>query len=206
MNSFDTAVYHFLNNLAGRNTIFDDLVILLGNYSLELYVFLFFIAWVALPKQEVNRRHALVIMGLSGVLGLAVNLFISHFWFRPHPFTVLPKGTFTQLIPHNADASFPSDHTTGSFGFAAGSWGKADKWVRVSFTLLAVFTAIARICAGVHWPTDVIAGMLIGVLSGRIMWKFSPLLQPLTNYGLRLFRYGQYLKQQTQTKNNHGTL
>ncbi|WP_003542441.1 phosphatase PAP2 family protein [Desulfotomaculum nigrificans] len=196
MNSFDTLGYHFLNNLAGRNSALDHIIIFFANYSLELYVLLFVIAWFTLPKKDVNRRHALVIMGAAGVLGLALNLLISQFWFRARPFTVLQQGTFTQLISHSADASFPSDHTTGGFAFAAGSWGKADYWVRISFTLLAVLTGVARICAGIHWPTDVLGGIVVGTFSGRIMWKFSPLLQPLTNLGLRLFHFGQYEKHQ----------
>ena len=141
-------------------------------------------------KAETQQRHALLIMGLAGVLGLMVNVLISHIYIRPRPFMVLPKGTFTQLIPHSPDASFPSDHTTGSFGFAAASWGKAPKWITVSFTVLAVLNAVARLYVGVHWPSDVLAGVLIGTLCGRLLWKYSTLLQPLTNFGLRLFHYG----------------
>ncbi|WP_027364540.1 phosphatase PAP2 family protein [Desulfotruncus alcoholivorax] len=197
MNWFDLQWFQFFNGLSGRSSMLDFLITFFANYSLELYALLFIIAWVTLPKREVNRRHALVVMVLSGALGLAVNALIAHIWFRPRPFTVLPKGTFSQLIQHAADTSFPSDHTTGSFGFAAASWGKANYWVRISFTLLAFCTAIARICAGVHWPTDVLAGIVIGSLSGLLMWKFSSFLRPLTNFGLRLFRYGQFAKQNT---------
>lgn len=196
MNTFDRVGYHLLNSLAGQNFLLNQLIIFFANYSLELYMVLFVIAWFCLPKKEAASRHALIIMVLSGALGLIINALISSFWFRPRPFTVLPKGTFTQLIPHSADASFPSDHTTGSFGFASGSWGKNEKWVQISFTVLAFLTAVSRICAGVHWPSDVIAGIVIGTFSGRIMWKFSPLLKPLTNLGLRLFHYGKYARQQ----------
>jgi undecaprenyl-diphosphatase len=62
----------------------------------------------------------------------------------------LPKGTFTQVIPHPVDASFPSDHTAGSFGFAAGSWSKAQSGVSRGFTVLAILVAIARVYVGVH--------------------------------------------------------
>jgi len=196
MNWFDLRGFHLLNSLTGRNPVMDFLIIFFANYSLELYALLFILAWLILPKREVNRRHTLVVMVISGTVGLAVNALIAHVWFRPRPFTVLPKGTFSQLIPHTADASFPSDHTTGSFGFAAASWGKADYWVRISFTLLAFLTALARICAGVHWPTDVLAGMVIGSLCGQLMWRFSPMLQPLTNLGLRIFKFGQFRDRQ----------
>ncbi|HEX3015968.1 MAG TPA: phosphatase PAP2 family protein [Desulfobacteria bacterium] len=194
MNSFDLKLYHLINGAAGHHPFLDRFMAVIANYSLEVYIVLFVIAWFALPRPTVKERHALVIMGLAGVLGLIINIIISHIWFRPRPFRVLPQGSFTQLIPHSPDASFPSDHTTGSFGFAAGSWGKSAKWVRISFTLLAVLNAIARVYAGVHWPTDVLAGMVVGIICGRLMWKFSRQIEPLTNFGLRLFRFGKFAK------------
>ncbi|MDQ7097077.1 phosphatase PAP2 family protein [Desulfosporosinus sp. PR] len=190
MNSFDLQGYHMFNQFAGHHVLLDRIFPFFAQYSLEVYIILFIIAWFTLPKSEARQRHALLIMGLSGVLGLIINILLSHLYFRPRPFTVLPKGTFTQLIPHTADASFPSDHTTGSFGFAAASWGKAPKWITISFTILAVLNAIGRLYVGVHWPTDVIAGIIIGTLCGRLLWKFSSFFQPLTDFGLRLFHYG----------------
>jgi undecaprenyl-diphosphatase len=187
---FDIQGYHWFNQFAGHHHFLDKAFAFLAQYSLELYVVLFVIAWFSLPKSEIKQRHALVIMGLAGVLGLLINVIVSHIYFRPRPFMVLDKGTFTQLIPHSPDASFPSDHTTGSFGFAAASWGRAPKWITLSFTLLALLNGVARLYVGVHWPTDVIAGMVIGTFSGRILWKFSHLFQPITDFGLRLFRYG----------------
>ncbi|AET68449.1 membrane-associated phospholipid phosphatase [Desulfosporosinus orientis DSM 765] len=188
--SFDIQGYHLFNQFAGHHPILDHTFAFFAQYSLELYIILFIIAWFTLPKIEVKQRHTLLIMGLSGVLGLIINVIISHIYFRPRPFMVLEKGTFTQLIPHAPDASFPSDHTTGSFGFAAASWGKAPKWITISFSILGILNAIARLYVGVHWPTDVIAGILIGMLSGRLLWKFSSLFQPITNWGLRIFHYG----------------
>ena len=163
-----------------------------AQYALELYAVLFVLAWFTLPRPNTERRHALIVMGFSGILALLINFLISHVWFRPRPFVTLPKGTFTRLIPHSADASFPSDHTAGSFGFAAGSWKKAEHWVSASFTILAVLVAIARVYTVVHWPTDVLAGAVIGLIAAKVMWKFGYMLNPLTDLGLRLFRFGQY--------------
>lgn len=195
MNSFDLFGYHLLNQWAGHVPVLDQVMSFFAQYALELYAVLFIVAWFTLPKPETKRRHALVIMGFSGVLALLMNVVISHIWFRPRPFVVLPKGQFTQLIPHSTDASFPSDHASGSFGFATGSWGKAQYWVSRSFTILAILVAIARVYTGVHWPTDVLAGALVGFLCSRIMWKFSHLFVPLTKMGLKLFRYGEYSKE-----------
>jgi len=166
----------------------------LARYALEVYALLFIAAWFTVSKPDTRHRHALVIMGLSAILALTLNLLISHIWFRPRPFATLPKGTFTQLVPHAADASFPSDTTAGSFGFAAGSWNKAQGWVNKSFTILAILVTISRVYVGVHWPTDVLAGAVVGIISAQIMWKFNTFAEPLTDLGLRLFKFGKYAK------------
>ena len=186
MNTFDLDGYHLLNQWAGHFRVLDLLMSFFAQYALELYVVLFLVAWFTLPKVEMERRHALVVMGCSGILALIINVLISHVWFRPRPFVSLPKGTFTKLIPHSADSSFPSDHTAGSFGFAAGSWSKAQSWVSRSFTGVAILVSIARVYTGVHWPTDVLAGIVIGIISAKILWKFDYLFKPLTKLGMRL--------------------
>jgi len=154
MNTFDLYGYHFLNQWAGHLPMFDKFMSFTAQYALELYALMFVVAWFILPQRESNRRHALVVAFFSGVLALLINVLVSHIWFRPRPFISLSKGSFTQLIPHSIDASFPSDHVSGSFAFAAGSWKDSEHWVSYSFTILAILVAIARVYTGVHWPTD----------------------------------------------------
>jgi undecaprenyl-diphosphatase len=188
MNTFDLTIYHAINGLAGHNHLLDMIMTFFAKDALEIYALLFLIAWFTMPKSEIKHRHALVVAVFSGVLALLINVVISHVWFRARPFAILSKGSFTQLVPHGSDASFPSDHTSGSFGFAAASWGTNQKWISWSFTLLAIVVMFARVYVGVHWPTDVIAGFIVGTISGRLMWRFSGLIYPITLFGMKLCR------------------
>lgn len=194
MNPFDDTLFHFVNQFAGHHPILDTFMARFTEYSPEIYAALFIIAWFALPRNDSKHRHALVVAVLSGVLALIINVIISHIWFRPRPFAVLHKGDYTQLVPHSSDASFPSDHSSGSWGFAAASWGKNTKWISYTFTILAILVMISRVYDGLHWPTDVIAGLVVGTFSGRIMWLFSRFIYPLTRLGLRIFRFGEFSK------------
>ena len=193
-NPFDLNLFHLINGLAGHSHLLDTIMVFFAKDALEIYAVLFVIAWFILPKRDIQSRHALVVAGFAGILALVINLLISHVWFRPRPFTVLHQGTFTELVSHSNDASFPSDHTSGSFGFAAASWGKNQKWISHSFTAIAVIVMFARVFVGVHYPTDVIAGLIVGTFSGRIMWKFSRFVLPLTSFMAKLFKFGPYVK------------
>jgi undecaprenyl-diphosphatase len=190
LNPFDTTIYHLINGLAGRNALLDAVMIFFAKDALEIYAVLFIISWFILPKRDIHNRHALVMAGLSGIVALLINVVISHIWFRPRPFTVFQKGTYTALVSHSADASFPSDHTSGSFGFAAASWGKQQKWISYTFTILAVIVMFARVFVGVHYPTDVIGGCIVGIIASKIVWRFSRYVFPVTSMIAKMFRFG----------------
>ncbi|WP_376698202.1 phosphatase PAP2 family protein [Cohnella lubricantis] len=62
-----------------------------------------------------RRRHIVVQSGFAGMLALFLNYVITQFYFEPRPFVSHPVHL---LFPHAADASFPSDHTSGAFALA----------------------------------------------------------------------------------------
>ncbi|WP_206832529.1 undecaprenyl-diphosphatase [Alicyclobacillus fructus] len=192
LNPFEVHVYHLINGLAGKSKLLDDVMIFFAKDALELYAALFIAYWFALPKEDLRSRNQLAVAGFSGILALVLNVVISHvLWFRPRPFVVLPKGTYTQLIPHPADASFPSDHSAGSWGFAGGSWGRTPKWISVPFTVIAVLVMIARVFVGVHYPTDVIGGMAVGLLASAAVRPLASRMMPLTRMVAKPFGYGK---------------
>lgn len=65
------------------------------------------------------------------------------------------------------DSSFPSDHSMIAGAFAAGLL-LLDRRLGLAATLLALLVAFARVYTGVHYPTDVAAGLAIGATIGAI--------------------------------------
>jgi undecaprenyl-diphosphatase len=189
MNSFDNTVYHAINGLAGHNVLLDDVMKFFAQYALEIYAMMFIMAWFSMPKREFEQRHGLILSGIAGIAALVINVIIAHIYPRSRPFTVLPHGDYTQLIPHAADSSFPSDHSSGSWAFAAGSWNRTPRWTQIVFTVVALVVMFARVYVGVHWPTDVLASVVVGIVAGRGIALASPAIRPLSKWLVRLFRF-----------------
>jgi undecaprenyl-diphosphatase len=143
------------------------------------YVVIFFpglLVWLWWAKGDSTRRIVLVAIG-AAILALAVNFAIGHLLFRPRPFLVLPVRA---LVAHPArDASFPSDHAAVSGAVVAALWrGGEHSWSVVSLGV-GLALGLARVMVGVHYPSDILAGLGIGILCGMLGSWITGLLRPL---------------------------
>ncbi|WP_244562733.1 undecaprenyl-diphosphatase [Paenibacillus uliginis] len=114
-----------------------------------------------------KNRQMVVTTLLSACVGFGVGNILSHFFYRDRPFV---HHTVNQLIEHSANASFPSNHSIGAFVIATGIWlfRKKDG---VIWLVLAGLISFSRIWNGVHYPSDVIAGAFIGVISAFMIYQ-----------------------------------
>ena len=75
-------------------------------------------------------------------------------------------------------SSFPSGHTTTAFGFALMltflTWNSKYRWLGASSFIWAIFVGLSRIYRGVHWPTDVLAGVGIGLGAACLLYLLLP--------------------------------
>ncbi len=110
--------------------------------------------------------HALLAAGL----GFAIRELIALIHFRPRPFIA---HAFEPLISLRwVDASFPSGHATAAFALAATVMRYDRLWGSV-FMVFALFVGWSRVFVGVHYPSDVVAGALLGVASAYAIKVFE---------------------------------
>ena len=86
---------------------------------------------------------------------------IRFLYFRPRPFV---EQDINSLIAHAPTASFPSGHAAFFFALSAGVYSynkKAGLW----FFAASAAIGFARVLAGVHYFTDVLGGLAVGVFS-----------------------------------------
>ena len=104
---------------------------------------------------------------------LITNVTLKNLVARTRPYEVV-EG-LVLLIEKQRDYSFPSGHTCASFAAAGVYWRMLPKKFGIPLVILAAMIAFSRLYVGVHYPTDVLAGLLIGLFAAwaaRHMQKY----------------------------------
>lgn len=94
------------------------------------------------------------------------NGILKHVFARVRPCDV--NTTIQLLVPRPSDYSFPSGHTAASFAAVAALFFAGQKKLWKPALVLAVLIAFSRLYLYVHYPTDILGGIVAGVLCGYI--------------------------------------
>lgn len=119
-------------------------------------------AWWWARHQPGNTRlvPVAILTGVSVVVAVLVNQhLISPLIGRIRPCTAV--SGVQVLLPCTSDYSMPSDHCIMAGAFAAGLW-ILNRRLGVPALLLALLLAFSRVYAGMHYPSDVTVGLLVG--------------------------------------------
>jgi len=114
-------------------------------------------------------------MGAAVSLALIFSLVVGNILMKPIIARVRPFDfdlSVVPLIKPPTDFSFPSGHTLSSFA-AAGALLFCNKKAGIPAMVLASLIAFSRLYLLVHYPTDVLAGIIIGIILGYIAKKKS---------------------------------
>jgi membrane-associated phospholipid phosphatase len=153
-----------------RTPIGDMLMPLISNG-----VYLWLILPVLLLLRKSTRRTGAILLFALVLDVLLCNLLLKNMFQRVRPCDV--NTAITLLVPHPSDYSFPSGHSALSFTCASALLfaGVKKKWCILAF-LAAALAAFSRLYLYVHYPTDVLAGILLGIFCG---WAASRIFHAL---------------------------
>src|SRR5438552_2076015 len=169
LGNFDTQLY--LAIAAQRNVVTSVIAVALTYLNWDGF-FWWVLAFLLLRSRGLNRR------GIAATSTVVVAILTS-WWFtellkfivqRPRPFDALantpgPLPAPETVIAHPSSYSFPSGDASLALG-AAVAFAYVSPKYRVPVLLLGVSAALARVVVGVHYPFDVLGGIIVGIVFG----------------------------------------
>ncbi|PTM53201.1 undecaprenyl-diphosphatase [Desmospora activa] len=157
----DYQLFEWINGWAGKFGWLDFLMIVMTEYGPYFFALVLF----ALFFFKKHRRGGIT-TGSTLALALGFSFLIGQLWERARPFVTYDDVNV--LLYHAADASFPSDHTTGAFAIAFGLWHHHRGLGSIMF-MLACLIGISRPFVGHHYPGDVLAGIAVAWIAAQIV-------------------------------------
>ena len=143
----------------------------LGDYifGLLLIMILILSKWI---RSLSKYRYAVALAFVSWVLlDLILTNSLKVIISRPRPY-VINDDIESLGWPTNPYQSFPSGHTVTAFSFSTAMFLHVKRrWLRAIPILFSILMGVSRIYCGVHYPTDVIFGALIGIYGTLLIDK-----------------------------------
>jgi undecaprenyl-diphosphatase len=164
--NLDLYFFNLINAFAGKWGWLDFLSIFFAKYF-EYFLLVFLIILVSLnfKKYWVMTAEAIA----SGVIvRFGIVEIVRWLWFRPRPFVV--ENLIPLINKSASEASFPSGHASFYFAISTVIY-LYNKKIGIVFYVATVLIAFFRVFVGVHWPSDIFAGALIGMLTAWIINK-----------------------------------
>ena len=155
-----------VNNFVSQSQFLSWLIWFFATYFVGLIFFIlfWFIVFAADKKQELKLAFYVL---LSAAMARGVTEIIRFFYHKPRPFEVI--GGINKLFSEFSPA-FPSGHATFFFAFATAVFLYHRKLGMIFFAM-ALINSLARVASGVHWPSDVLAGAAVGIITALILFK-----------------------------------
>ena len=166
--TFDTQLLYLLNSVAGQSPLFDGIIVFFASYLAYILVALFLalVFFSHYPRQE--KLQILLVTLISTVIArLGITELTRFFYHRPRPFLDLPVH---QLLT-DSSWSFPSGHATFFFAMATAVYLHNKKWGFIFF-ITTILITISRVIAGVHYPSDIVGGAIIGIAVAYAIFYF----------------------------------
>jgi len=172
-------IFLFINSFAGHSHMLDKIDIFLANDTPYIFILVELFLYFFMKKKKIA-----LFAFYSVILGLVINQAIGLFYFHNRPFM---DGIATILIHHKPENSFPSDHTTFLFAITFSfMFFKLDRFFEIFLFILAFLGGIARVYAGVHYPFDILGGIVTGFAGALIVYLFKNKLEYINNLILKI--------------------
>ena len=164
--NIDLYLFNQINGLAEKSACLDSAAIFFARYFEYFLIFCLFLFLI----KNAKKYWPMVVKSFSAAVlaRLVIVNVIRWFWPRPRPFV---ENHINLLFSYNpAEPSFPSGHAAFYFAIATIVYFY-NKKAGTLFFIASFLISFARVFSGIHWPSDILAGALVGIFSGWLINK-----------------------------------
>lgn len=171
INNFDLSILSAVNQYAHHSVTFDHFVVSIQNNNLlkgGVLMSLVYFVWFKASQNSIKRHYIIATLLCTFPADLLARLMSKTLAFRFRP---IHEATIHFLPPLGMDANilegysaFPSDHAILFFCISTGLLFCSKKLGIFAFIYTLIFIALPRLYLGLHYPTDLIAGAIIGII------------------------------------------
>jgi membrane-associated phospholipid phosphatase len=171
VNAFDAGILKWANQFVHRSQALDSAFVFLCDFDLlKGYAFVLVLWWFwfqPAPKRDRNRKVILATLAASFAaifLGRALAALLP---FRERPLFNPELGlvepyALGAVVKIRTWSAFPSDHAMMFAALATGIWLMSRRLGAAAFVYAALIIGVPRVYLGLHHPTDILAGGLLG--------------------------------------------
>ncbi|MGI5200458.1 phosphatase PAP2 family protein [Spirillospora sp. CA-108201] len=160
----DAGLYTEITRLA-RNSpdILDDVIAVYSAAGLALFAVAMAAAWWLARRADCGTMARALAAPLVVVAAYGVNTMVKGVVHETRPCRAIPGSFALESCPPASDWSFPSNHAVIAFAAATALWA-VNRWLGAAGMAAAVVMAASRVWVGVHYPHDVAAGAVVGLV------------------------------------------
>jgi undecaprenyl-diphosphatase len=163
------SIFKNINYLAGKSKLLDWFAVFCAKYLLYVMIMVLFLSAV-----ELHSRGIFFYSLLAGlVAAFCVNTIIYIFYKKRRP-AELKSAKVLIAVPQNP--SFPSRHAALAFGMSFYVFFYSIP-LAIVFIICSCLIGISRVFCGVHWFSDILGGVISGLLSTIIIYYLYLLIR-----------------------------
>ena len=202
-NNFDLTVFKLINekwSVSFLDPFFAAVAIYGREYFWVPVVLLMWILGSAFNNEKAKKGAVMLVVVFIAII--IIGLSLKAVYYRPRPFlNPLLSSVDHVLVPKDLDSSFPSGHALIVAGGAAIAFLFLRKRYSIPLVIEAALVSYSRVYVGVHYPTDVLAGVVLGVAIAFIIYSilinnkyFNKLYQLVDNIYKKILRAVRLIK------------
>ncbi len=171
MQELNRQILIYMNSLT-EYKIIEKMTLCFSDTPIFILPIFLIIWWIYFTYKEKNndKKNDLLLMFYSTVIAVIINLSIQQFITVDRPEKAL-EWVWKLLLNHIPDASFPSDHAAVSISFLTWLFLANYKKFGFIFLIAVILMNISRVILWVHWPFDIVWGLVVWVSSSFIVFK-----------------------------------